>query len=270
MKDAMLDLQFMSVKNRPDARLKLNGSPSFIFAETNLDVSVIARSGAEMITSAYDAGEVLGSRKLSVFKGAQCLKTIAQCSVIYMPDGQYVKIFVTNALENKIDMARFVVVGVYNAEKNSNDTRIEELLLGRNESRYKAFMQLITSGVRQHVEHGERPQRRYAAGLSNGGSWAYNALGANGEDFDGAIIMSAGERKTQDEGALSGRVVFIGSGYMERNFYKNTSIIAKSLKSRRATVNEIYVPSGHGLNTWVNIWNSAIKQLNSQVKLTGN
>ena len=266
MADAMLDLRFMNVNSRPDARLKLNGPSSFVFVDANIDESLIARSGAELLTSIYAAGDVLGLRKLSVFRGSRCLKTVSQCAVIYMPDGEYVRMFVLNALANKIDMSRFVVAGVHNADQNSSDARIEELLLGLNDTRYDAFMRFITRDVRQHVEHGEKPHHRYAAGLSNGGSWAYNALGSQSEYFDGAIIMSPGERKTQSEGALAGRIVVIGAGYMETNFYKNTSIIAAGLKSRGASVNEVYVASGHGLNTWINIWNAAIKQLNDQAK----
>jgi predicted esterase len=270
MADAMLDLQFLGVKNRPDARLKLNGSPSFVFADNNADESMIARTGAQMVTSTYPAGGMLGPRKISVFRGAQCLKKVAKCSVIYMPDGQYVRMFVTNSLLNKIDMTQFVVVGVHNADQDSNGSRIEELLFGYNKARFEAFMSLVTHDVRELIEHGERPLHRYAAGLSNGGSWAYNALATQNGGFDGAVIMSPGERATQSEDALPGRVVFIGAGYMESKFYKNTSKIATDLKSRGALVNEVYVPSGHGMNTWVNIWNAAINQLNAEASAAQN
>lgn len=40
--------------------------------------------------------------------------------------------------------------------------------------------------------------------------------------------------------------------------------ITAVLKAREADVKEIHVPSGHGLNTWVNVWNAAIAELGRQ------
>ncbi|MDB5747609.1 MAG: hypothetical protein JWP72_2457 [Massilia sp.] len=51
---------------------------------------------------------------------------------------------------------------------------------------------------------------------------------------------------------------------MERGFFESASAIASGLKARGATVSEVHVPSGHGFNTWVNVWNAAITQLNGQ------
>lgn len=266
MQTGMLDLQFLNVKDRPDTHFQHNGSPRFVFANTEADKDLIARSGAELNADVHAAGDPLGTHKLAIFKGAACRKTVTRCSVIYMPDGQYAGVFATNALANKVDTDRFVIVGVYNTAEDSSDTRIEELLLGYNDARYDAFMRFVTHDLRQQIERGERPLRRYAAGLSNGGSWAHNALVSQGGYFDGAIIMSPGERKTRDERPLADRVAIVGAGFMERNFYESTLKIAASLKARGAIVNEVYVPSGHGLNTWVNVWNTAITHLNSQAK----
>lgn len=262
MESAMLDLQFLNVQNRPDARLQHNGSPQFVFADSKIDEGLIARSGAELSTRLVDAGSVLGARKVSVFKGAACRQTLARCSLIYMPDGHTTRLFVSNALANDVDMNSFVVVGVHNAVVNGNETRIAELLLGYDEARYDAFMRFVTHDLKRQVEGGETPLRRYAAGYSNGGSWAHNALVSQGGHFDGAIVMSPGERKTRGDGPLAGRVVVVGAGYMEREFHESALAIAAGLRSRGAAVSEVYVPSGHGTNTWVNVWNAAIVQFN--------
>ena len=178
-----------------------------------------------------------------------------------MPDGHDIGNLVDNALANGFDMRRFVVAGVHNAERDPAGSRIEELVLDANPARYDAFMRFVTADLARQIEGGVRPQRRLAAGYSNGGAWAYDALVSQGRHFDGAIVMSPAQWRTRGDGSVAGRLAFVGAGYMERSYSQNALAIAAGLKARGAAVTETYVPSGHGLNTWVNIWNAAMVEL---------
>lgn len=266
MASAMLDLQFLELKGRPETRFQLRGSSQFVFAGDKFIPGLVARAGARLTTGTYTAADEYRARKVTVFRGASCRATVAACSVIYMPDGQNIGKLVDNALANGIDMGRFVVAGVHNAELDPAGSRIEELVLDANPARYDAFMRFVTADLARQVEAGVRPRRRLAAGYSNGGAWAYDALVSQGRHFDGAIIMSPAQWRTRSDGFLAGRLAFVGAGYMERGFYRNASAIAAGLKARGAAVTETYVPSGHGLNTWVNVWNAAIAELDRQPK----
>jgi hypothetical protein len=258
MAGAMLDLRFLNQENRPDAGFQLRGSPQFVFAGDKVVPGMIERSGAQLTTGTHDASGEYGQRKVTVFKGAACRESVAACTVVYTPDGHATGKFVDNALANGVDMRRVVVVGVHNAELDPAGSRIEELVLDANPVRYDAFMRFITEDLRRQIEGSAKPLRRLAAGYSNGGAWAYDALVSQGRHFDGAIVMSPAQWRTRGAAALQGRRVFVGAGYMERPFYQNATAIAAVLKARGADVTEVYVPSGHGLNTWVNIWNAAI------------
>jgi hypothetical protein len=195
---ANLDLQLFDASNKRRARIEHRGSPQFVFAGDKVDAGLIARAGAELTTASLDVGpELGGQRRVSVFKGAACRPKLAGCAVIYMPDGHATAIFANNALANGLDMRRVVIVGVHNAEVDSNGTRIEELLLGYNAARYDAFMRFITHDLAKKVEGDETPRLRLAAGYSNGGAWAYDALNSGGGRFGGAIVMSPGQWKTR-------------------------------------------------------------------------
>jgi predicted esterase len=183
-----------------------------------------------------------------------------------MPDGHATAIFANNALANGLDMRRVVIVGVHNAEVDSNGTRIEELLLGYNAARYDAFMRFITHDLAKKVEGDETPRLRLAAGYSNGGAWAYDALNSGGGRFGGAIVMSPGQWKTRSEAPLHGHLAFVGAGQLEPRFLAGARSIASDLKARGASVKEVEVPSGHSMNTWVNVWNLAITELDRQPK----
>ncbi|THC46202.1 hypothetical protein [Massilia sp. Mn16-1_5] len=264
MQTALLDLQFLGADKRPDTRLRHRGSPQFVFADNKIDTGLVARDGAALETRTFAAQGEYGTRKVSVFRGAACRRGIAGCIVIYTSDGHTTDQFVHNALANGIDMRGIVIAGVHNAELDTNGARIEELLLDVNPARYDAFMRFVTQDLAGQIEGGARPRRRIVAGYSNGGAWAYDALVSQGGHFDGAIIMSPAQWRTRSEEALDGRRAFVGAGHMERGFYKNATAIAPALRARGALVNEIYVPSGHGMNTWVNIWNAAIVELARQ------
>jgi predicted esterase len=264
MTTALLDLNLQDVNKRPDARIAYNGSPEFVFTGAKLDKGLIARAGAELTTVSLDAGAELGVRKVTVFRGADCRQGVAGCAVIYMPDGESTRAFVDNALATGIDMRRLVVAGVHHAEVDPMNTRIEELLLGYNEARYDAFMRFVIGDLKARIEGADRPARRIAAGFSNGGSWAYAALVSQSSHFDGAIVMSPGEFKTRNDLPLPGKLAVVGAGYMERGFYRSATTVAAGLKARGATVKEVYVPSGHGFNTWVNVWNTAMTELDSR------
>lgn len=218
MASAMLDLQFLNLKNRPDTRFQLRGSPQFVFAGDKVVPGLIEASGATLTTLTYAAPGEYGTRKVTVFRGAACRDTVAACSVIYTPDGHETAKFADNALASGIDLGRVVVAGVHNADHDPAGSRIEELVLDANPARYDAFMRFVTGDLPRHVEGGVRPLRRLAAGYSNGGAWAYDALVSQGSHFDGAIIMSPAQWRTRGEAALQGRRVFVGAGYMERPY----------------------------------------------------
>jgi hypothetical protein len=264
MGSAMLDLQLLNQKNRPDAHFQLRGSLEFVFAGDKVVPGLIEGAGAELSTRTYAAPSEYAARKVTVFKGAACRETVAACTVVYTPDGHDTAKFVDNALANGIDLRRVVVVGVHNADVDPAGSRIEELVLDSNPVRYDAFMRFVTEDLRRQIEGSARPLVRLAAGYSNGGAWAYDALVSQGRHFDGAIIMSPAQWRTRGEAVLQGRRVFVGAGYMERPFYQNAKAITAVLEARGAQVSEVYVPSGHGLNTWVNIWNAALPALGRQ------
>ena len=75
--------------------------------------------------------------------------------------------------------------------------------------------------------------------------------------------------RSRDKAALPGRAAFVGAGNMERAFHSNARAIAGRLRTHGAAVSEVYVPSGHGMNTWVNIWNAAIAGLGRQMGEAG-
>lgn len=262
MAESLLDMVLMGVKHRRDAAIRHNGSPVFALASRD-DPAALEAAGFELTGLSLPAGAMLGERTVSIVKGVHCRASLAACSVIYMPDGESSIQFAANALANGVDMRRFVIVGVFNAKVDANRARMNELLPGHDDARYAAFMGFVTGELMRRVERGEVPLRRFAAGYSNGGVWAYDALLANPALFAGAIVMSPGLRTLRPDARLDRHRVFIGAGYMEPPFRASTLFVAQALRERGAQVEETYVPSGHGMDTWVNLWNAAIQSLNA-------
>ncbi|MGX4642418.1 hypothetical protein [Massilia sp. SYSU DXS3249] len=263
MAQAMLDLRFFGMEHRKDARAQINGSPQFAAVKEKIDKGLFLAHGVTVSTEKLAGPGAIGQRTVTVATGPFCRRSLAHCSIIYMPDGDSTRILVGNALMNGVDMRDFVVVGVHNAEVNANETRMEELLHPHGAARYPLFMQFVTGDVRRHVEGARKPLRRLSAGYSNGGVWATDALLAHPDVFDGAIVMSPGIPKLRNAARLPAHRVFIGAGFMENHFHASSRKIAAGLAARGAAVRELYIPSGHSMNTWINVWNAAIKDLDA-------
>lgn len=267
MAQAMLDLNLMDIRYQRVAHARINGSPGYAMAASP-DRAALERAGTEVADLAVDGGTLLGPRTVTVVKGTACRKSLSGCTMIYLADGDSAVDFASNALVKQVDMRRFVIVGIHNARKTGDidaiNTRIGELLRGTDVPRYEAFMRFVTGDVLRQVEGGETPLRRIAAGYSNGGVWAVDALLANPAVFAGAISMSPGIPALRAAPPLPGQRVFLGAGHMEPPFHRATLAIAQALKERGIKVEETYVPSGHSMNTWINLWNNAINALNEQ------
>ena len=87
---------------------------------------------------------------------------------------------------------------------------------------------------------------------------------ANPATFAGAISMSPGIDKLRQATPPAGTRVFMGAGHMEPEFLRATLAVAQALRERGATVEETYVPGGHSMNTWINVWNRAIDALDGR------
>lgn len=260
MSKGMFDLSLLGVDNRPDVRVQVNGSPEFAVARSGAGSTVAAAAGYRVVTDVVEAGAPLGARKVTIVRGPDCLASLTGCSIVYMPDGESAQAFLANALANGIDMRRAVVVGIHNDDVDPISRRIEELLFGVAQPRYDAFMHFATADLVRYVEGSSKPLRRIAAGYSNGGAWALDALVANPDVFDGAIIMSPAQWKFRNMGSLAGHRAFVGAGFMERGYQSSAAAIAAGLRERGAEVGELYVPSGHSMNTWINVWNKAMRE----------
>jgi hypothetical protein len=266
MSAAMLDIRFLGMDHRPDARVQINGSPQFVTAYAGGNKDIFTRHGFFIGTEQVDGGTIIGLRKVTVATGPLCHRSLAQCSVIYMPDGESTRAFVGGALTSGVDMRNVVVVGLHGVEVNGNEVRMEELLFALGGPRYASHMRFVTEDLRRHVEGARTPGHRLSAGYSNGGAWAADALLAHPELFDGAIVMSPAMWKFRNDDKLRGHRVFIGAGFMEPRFRASALTIVAGLKERGATVQELYIPSGHSMNTWTNIWNAALRDLANPVR----
>lgn len=262
MASANVDLSFLNIEGE-QTNFRINGDSRFSMAERKLKKTIIVDAGMSQSENSYVINEDLDVRNVTVIKGARCLINLIKCTIIYMPDGQSLYGLVGNALTNHIDLSYFVFVGVHNAIVDTSNIRIDELLFGFEPARFHAFMKFVTVDLREKVENGERPALRYSAGYSNGGAWALDALTENPELFDGAIAMSPAQWTIRSKGDFSKKSVFIGAGLLETRFYKSSLSYSKVLKLSGMAVAEIYVPSGHGINTWLNIWNSALIAIQS-------
>ncbi|MTW14557.1 hypothetical protein GM658_28480 [Pseudoduganella eburnea] len=258
---ANVDLSFLNIESE-QTTFRINGDTQFPMAERKLKKSIIADAGMSQSENSYVINDDMGARNVTVVKGPACRLHLTGCTIIYMPDGEGVAELIGNALTNHIDLSHFVFVGVHTMVDGSN-IRIEELLFGYESTKFRAFMKFVTFDLRQKIENGERPAYRYSAGYSNGGAWALDALTENPNLFDGAIAMSPAQWTFRDTGDFSKKKVFIGAGMLETRFHKAAQSYTEGLKLRGMAVEEIYVPSGHGINTWLNIWNGALMAIQS-------
>ncbi|MYM42193.1 hypothetical protein [Duganella qianjiadongensis] len=260
MAKANLDLSFLNVKSE-STKFRVQGDNRFAMVDPLPNNFLISDAGMSQSENSYVINEDLGSQRVTVFKGAACRTHLTKCVIIYMPDGENVGNLVHNSIVSHIDLSHFVFVGIHNSIVESNSTRIEELLFGFAPQRFSAFMKFVTSDLRKKIEGDEHPAHRFSAGYSNGGAWALDALIENPNLFDGAIAMSPAQWVLRSNEMLTDKTIFIGAGLLEPNFYEAAQSYSAALKMHGVEVNEIYVPSGHGMNTWLNIWNSALISL---------
>lgn len=268
MDKSLLELRLFNVAQPSNGNATYHGSKEFLAPRNDIDQSVLQNAGMALTERAFKISQEFGVRKVTVIKGRACLQNLTVCQVIYMADGQSLVFLVKNALLDQRDLSHFVFVGIYNAEakENTNNIRIDELLFGYHPARYDAFMHFSTVTLIQEIEGEDLPLARYSAGYSNGGAWAYDMLLARPDVFSGAIIMSPAEWKSRADTRLTERRVFIGAGHLESGFLANARAMAPDVRSRGALVQEIYVPSGHGMNTWTNIWSRSLLALSEAAR----
>ncbi len=196
-------------------------------------------------------------KKVWVFRGRHCLTTISSCNVIYTADGD-IHTFIVNADAAGISLDAFVFVGIQASDTN----RIGELLKGSDQNSFDAFLRFVVTDLAKTVEHGNKPKSRYAAGYSNGGAWALDALLFHPEFFDGAIAMSPATWELKSKVNLHKKNIFLGAGELEPGFFKQAEKCVEIVQDLGAQVETRYSKSGHSMNTWVPIWNMALKHLN--------
>jgi predicted esterase len=260
---AKLDLMLINLAGRSPPQLSIDGrepSERVIVEKWSAVRDKLETSGALYQELAFPAAPNFEAKLVYVFKGKNCIKTLTNCNVIYLADGRSMTTFVQNADANNISLDQFVFVGVPSSSQN----RVGELLYGRDQVIFDAFMSFVTIELRKFIEKDELPKARYAAGYSNGGVWALDALLLNPDKFNGAIVMSPGSWKTKDSDEVRGKQIFLGAGELEPGFFKQTQIVDKLMLDLGADVKRKYSKSGHSMNTWVPIWLLALNTLNSK------
>lgn len=261
MSTALINIDVINVSMQ-GLRAALPGSKKYLRASLDLKESKITQVGLEISSyrlPIHDNGEL---RRITIISSAFCKENLEKCIIIYMPDGGSTSVLVSNSLVAGLDLERFIFVGVYNSDTDSNSNRIDELLYGYEKDKYDAFMRFMSVALIGFVEKGKIPLARFSAGFSNGGAWALDASLAKESVFNGAIAMSPAQWKFRDDMLSTPMKIYLGAGLMEVRFYGRTKEIATGLRNKNLVTDEVYVPSGHGYNTWVNIWNSAILDIN--------
>lgn len=214
-------------------------------------------NGANYEVINFPAGKHLESKDVIVFRGRNCLTSIAACKVIYHADGNQLRSFIPNAQAAQVGFDDLVLVGI----PSSNQNRIGELLKGRVQDSFDAFLGFVVNDLRHTIEKSEAPKGRYVAGYSNGGAWAFDALLFHPEIFDGAIVMSPATWALQSKVNLKQKKIFVGAGELEPGFLQTAQKITTIAGDLGAEVKTSYSKSGHSMNTWVPIWNMALKHL---------
>lgn len=261
MHRSLLEFRLTNTFRRAAASAIYNGSKDFPDQRNSIDNAVLHNAGMQLAELAIPMNEEFGVRQVTVIKGPSCLHTLSQCILIYMADGESLAFMVKSALLEQRDLSRFVFAGIHNAKGQDNAVRIDELLYGYKQPRYDAFLAFVTTTLIPHTEMKEIPLARYSAGYSNGGAWALDMLLTKPDIFTGAIVMSPAEWSSRTDTRLDQHNVFIGAGHMELPFYAKARAIAPLLRERGAIVQELYIPSGHSMNTWNNVWSRTLLAL---------
>lgn len=251
----LLDLMIVGLDEPEKHRVTLKRSKTFSFADEDFDDAQLDQKALEL-----DAGPVVGKRTLTVVTGRDCKTSIANCAIIYMPDGHAAPMLVANAVANGHAMSRFIVVGINGVDVDTANTRIKQLLHGIDTD-YRAFIHFAMNDVTAAIEKGRTPAYRVVAGYSNGAAWALDVLRERPDLFKTAIVMSPARWKFKDQDHYNGRRIVIGAGLLETGFHSNAVKIAAEMAHRGASVKTVYVPAGHSMNTWVNVWNAAMADL---------
>lgn len=257
MKYANVDMRILNVDGLKTI-LRINGSPEYIMEERGVDMGAAVGGHTIATTTSYFINSVLGPHDVTVITGSSCQVSLEHCTMVYLVDGESLNQLVQNAISRGLRADNFVFIGIHNA--TIDDFRMEELLYGFDQSKFDDFMNFIILRLSPEVEH-TKPERRIAAGFSNGGAWALDAFSLHQDFFSGAISMSPGQWEYHGDVKMNGGKVFIGAGELESRFLKSARRYARDLEGAGAKVSETYVPSGHGMNTWLNIWMSALKSL---------
>lgn len=259
LSQALFSLHIANVEPRAKP-FRYRGTEQFILADDDRAGPDTRGLDIQKISLPFDttAGE---ARTVSIFRGAACKETIANCSVIYLADGHRLDGLLSAALRNGRLLTELVVVGIHNADSGGSQRRIAELLRASAEPEFDLFKTFVMHTVRDQVERGQVPKKRYAAGMSNGGAWALDMLAEQPDLFDGAIVMSPAIWNTPADMQVGGKHVTIGAGLLEDGMLRSARRIAGICEDKGASVAVIYPPSGHSMNSWVNIWLGALKAI---------
>lgn len=258
---AKLNPLFLNFAGRPPFSLNIDGrdpAERTVVESWPVVLQKLQNQGVRFEMINFPHAEHLEAKSIKVLRGSNCLQTIVACRVIYDTDGESLESLISNAHAAHISLDNFVLVGV----PNPNEHRTAELLKVVDQNRFNAFLGFVVTNLSQTIEKGETPKGRYTAGFSNGGAWAFDGLLFHPNLFDGAIVMSPAEWELQSPVQLKGKKVFVGAGELEPGFLKTAREIEKISGSLGAEVKTSYSKSGHSMNTWVPIWNMALKNLN--------
>lgn len=257
---AKLNLILFNLAGRDPITLNIDGrepSERTVVEAWDVVLKKMQINGAKYEVLNFPAKKYLESKDVIVFRGRNCLTSIASCKIIYNSDGNQLQSFIANAYAANIGFDDLVLIGIPSSNKN----RIGELLKGRDQDSFGAFLDFVVNDLRQAIENGDVPKSRYVAGYSNGGAWAFDALLFHPEIFDGAIVMSPATWELQSSVTLKQKSIVMGAGELEQGFFKTAQRMATIARDLGADVKMVYSKSGHSMNTWVPIWNMALKSL---------
>lgn len=257
---AMLNLLLFNLATQKPIKLNIDGrdySERTVVESWPVVLQKLEKNSARYDVMYFPSVKHREEKKVWVFRGRHCLTTISGCNVIYTADGA-IQTFIVNADAVGISLDAFVFVGIQASDTN----RIGELLKGYDQNSFDAFLRFVVTDLAEAVEHGSKPKSRYAAGYSNGGAWALDALLLHPEFFDGAIAMSPATWELKSKVNLHQKKIFLGAGELEPGFFKQTEKYEEIVQDLGAQVETCYSKSGHTMNTWVPIWNMALKHLN--------
>lgn len=260
---SLISLEIVNFRGQDRPRFKYNGTKdlNLILSKKKSEILLeFEKIGAEYNEITIKQIPELDFKDIKIFKGSECKKNIFHCHIIYSADGGSIMDFVSSAIDQGIILNRFVFVGIANS---ANSDRVGELLFGRKEKVFNAFMNFVTSDLITEIEKDGIPKSRYVAGYSNGGAWALDALMLHPGKFDGAIVMSPAVWKLKTKEHYFGKKIFIGAGLLEQNIIEPTTNIVSQLSILDFQLLPTYPQAGHSLNTWVPIWNSALNYLNA-------